>query len=208
MRVLSNGLEVFRVDDQRIVYRDSKGKDIFVFDSKYAVLDVGGVGNEGDIRVRDNNGKSRIHLDGQTGDIKLLGADCAEDFNISDPEDIEPGTVMVIDQNGRLSENNKAYDKKVAGVISGAGECKPGIILGKGDSDATRMPVALSGTVYCKVDARYAPIEAGDLLVTSSTPGHAMKAEDPFKAFGAVIGKALQPLGSGQGLIPILVSLQ
>ena len=64
------------------------------------------------------------------------------------------------------------------------------------------------GKVYCKVDADYASIEVGDLLTTSSTPGHAMKADDPFKTFGAVIGKALRPLKAGRGLIPILVALQ
>jgi hypothetical protein len=68
--------------------------------------------------------------------------------------------------------------------------------------------VALVGKVYCKVDAQYGPIEVGDLLTTSPTLGHAMKASDPLKAFGAVIGKALRPLLAGQGLIPILIALQ
>jgi hypothetical protein len=68
--------------------------------------------------------------------------------------------------------------------------------------------VAVVGKVYCKVDAQYAPIEVGDLLTTSPTPGHAMKADDPLRAFGAVIGKALRGLQSGQGLVPILVALQ
>ena len=63
------------------------------------------------------------------------------------------------------------------------------------------------GKVFCKVDAKFGAIEVGDLLTTSSTPGYAMKASDPFKAFGAVIGKALRPLTVGQGLIPILISL-
>jgi hypothetical protein len=58
------------------------------------------------------------------------------------------------------------------------------------------------------VDAQYGAIEVGDLLTTSSTPGHAMKTCDPLKAFGAVIGKALRPLTEGQGLIPILIALQ
>jgi hypothetical protein len=62
--------------------------------------------------------------------------------------------------------------------------------------------------VYCKVDAQYGPVEVGDLLTTSPTPGHAMKASDLLKAFGAVIGKALRPLASGQELIPILIALQ
>ena len=70
------------------------------------------------------------------------------------------------------------------------------------------MPVALLGKVFCKVDADSNPIETGDLLTTSSTAGHAMKAADPLKAFGTIIGKALKPLPYGKGLLPILVSLQ
>jgi hypothetical protein len=50
--------------------------------------------------------------------------------------------------------------------------------------------------------------KVGDLLTTAPTPGHAMKADDPLKAFGAVIGKALRPLPDGQGLIPVLIALQ
>ena len=64
------------------------------------------------------------------------------------------------------------------------------------------------GKVFCKVDASYGAVEAGDLLTTSDTPGYAMKAADAAKAFGAVVGKALRALPEGQGLIPILVSLQ
>jgi hypothetical protein len=58
------------------------------------------------------------------------------------------------------------------------------------------------------VDAQYSAIAVGDLLTTSATPGHAMKAIDPLKAFGSVIGKALCPLNAGQGMIPILIALQ
>jgi hypothetical protein len=58
------------------------------------------------------------------------------------------------------------------------------------------------------VDAQYSAVETGDLLTTSPTPGHAMKAHDQAKAFGAVIGKALRPLAAGQSLIPILIALQ
>ena len=64
------------------------------------------------------------------------------------------------------------------------------------------------GKVFCKVDAQFGAIEVGDLLTTSPTPGHAMKANDPLKAFGSVIGKALRTLKEGQGLIPILIALQ
>jgi hypothetical protein len=143
-----------------------------------------------------------------TGDVRLVNADCAEDFDLSGAETIEPGTVMAFDQDGMLSQSEKAYDKKVAGVISGAGGYRPGIVLDKQESQTNRMPIALLGKVFCKVDADYSPIEVGDLLTTSPTAGHAMKADDPLKSFGSVIGKALRPLGEGQGLIPILVTLQ
>lgn len=115
---------------------------------------------------------------------------------------------MVLGEEGRLQQSHQAYDKRVAGVISGAGDYKPGIVLDKQRFRTGRKPIALLGKVFCKVDASYAQIEAGDLLTTSDTPGHAMKATEPLKAFGAVIGKALRPLKEGRELIPILVALQ
>jgi hypothetical protein len=140
------------------------------------------------------------------GDIQLPNEDCAEDFDIVGA--VQPGTVMVVSENGALRESHQSYDKRVAGVIAGAGSYRPGIVLGKRDTLTNRLPIGLLGKVYCKVDAESSPIEVGDLLTTSCTPGHAMKAGDPFKSFGAVLGKALSPLKSGQGLIPILISLQ
>lgn len=143
-----------------------------------------------------------------TGDIFLPGGDCAEQFHIAGAQRFEPGTVVVIAGEETLRESRDAYDRKVAGVISGAGEYRPGIILDKRVSDEGRAPVALVGKVACKVDAQYAPIEMGDLLTTSPTPGHAMKAEDPSRASGSIIGKALRSFEAGKGLIPILIALQ
>jgi hypothetical protein len=145
-----------------------------------------------------------------TGDITLLGADCAEEFDLSTTDLIDPGTVMVLNQSGNLERSNQPYDKKVAGIVSGAGNYKAALVLDKKNGNDTnkRVPIALMGKVYCKVDATLSPIEIGDLLTTSTTKGHAMKAEDPFKAFGAVIGKALGSVKEGIGLIPILVALQ
>jgi hypothetical protein len=160
----------------------------------------------GDSEVNGNHHVTgKVNVD---GDVFLTGADCAEQFDVSSVATSEPGTVMVITPDSRLEPNQCAYDKKVAGVISGAGGFRPGIILDKQVSDGNRAMLALVGKVYCKVDAQFAAIEVGDLLTTSPTPGHAMKADDPTRAFGAVIGKALGKLRSGQGLIPILVGLQ
>jgi hypothetical protein len=142
------------------------------------------------------------------GDINLTNADCAEDFDVIDPLTAEPGTVMVLGDEGGLSPSSKAYDKRVAGVVSGAGSYKPGIVLDKQESDRVRRPIALLGKVFCKVDAQHGAIEVGDLLTTSPTPGHAMRADDPMKAFGTVIGKALRPFAGGKGMIPILIALQ
>jgi hypothetical protein len=141
-------------------------------------------------------------------DIILENADCAEDFNIGLKVFVEPGTVMVLGEEGELFPSQHAYDRRVAGVVSGAGNYKPGIVLDKQQSDKSRQPIALLGKVYCKVDAQFGAVEVGDLLTTSPTPGHAMKANDPAKALGAMIGKSLRPLKGGKGLIPILIALQ
>src|SRR5690348_5797357 len=65
------------------------------------------------------------------GDIRLTNADCAEEFDIGCGRPVEPGTVMVLGEGGALFPSRRAHDKRVAGVISGAGSYKPGIILDK-----------------------------------------------------------------------------
>ncbi len=141
-------------------------------------------------------------------DVVLPNADCAEDFTIEGLADAEPGTVMVTTEAGTLAPCSGEYDTCVAGVISGAGSYRPALILDRAAICPDRKPIALCGKVWCKVDAGGAPIRVGDLLTTSSTTGHAMRATDRARAFGAVLGKALAPLAGGRGLIPILVCLQ
>lgn len=144
-----------------------------------------------------------------TGDIRLTGADCAEEFSV--PIDVATGTVMVIDDAGVLAVSSRAYDKRVAGVIAGAGSYRPALIL-DGEAEAprsyARKPVSLMGKAYCRVEANQVPISVGDLVTTSAVPGFAMRATDRDRAFGAVLGKALAPLGAGTAMIPILVTLQ
>ena len=107
---------------------------------------------------------------------------------------------------GKLTLSTKAYNRRVAGIISGAGGVNPGMRMSQAGTLANgQHPVALSGRVYCWVDGA---VKAGDLLTTSTTPGHAMKATNRTKAQGAILGKAMTSQKEGKGLVLVLVTLQ
>ena len=127
---------------------------------------------------------------------------------MSDDEAVEPGTVMVLGGPERLEPSSQPYIRRVAGVVADAVGNPPAIVFGRRPGGTPRTPMALTGTVLCKVDTSFGPIELGDLLTTSPRRGHAMRAVDPARSFGAVLGKAMRPLADGVGLIPVLVSLQ
>ena len=172
--------------------------------SAAAALYAKKAGTAGDAAFLDGN----VHITGKcTVDIDVVctGADVAEQFSVID--DAEPGSVVVLVGDDQVRMSERPYDHMVAGVVSGAGDYRPAMVLNDRPG-LHRRALALTGKVWCKVDAGTTGIRLGDLLTTSSTPGHAMRAEEPARAFGAVIGKALAQLPSGQGLIPILVSLQ
>lgn len=164
----------------------------------YELIDtMGGNGRDGD-----------LFLNNAAGDIILGNADCAEDFDVVEQEAMEAGTVLVFNDVGALRRSSAAYDTRVAGVVSGAGSYRPGLVLDRRPGSTNRAPVALMGKVFCKVDATYGAVQAGDLLTTSPTPGHAMRVANQLQAFGAVIGKAMGSLREGQGLVPVLIALQ
>lgn len=139
------------------------------------------------------------------------GADIAEPFDIAGA-DVAPGMVVCIDADrpGDLRLSDRVYDAAVAGIISGAGGVRPGMTLTQTGTEADgKHPVALTGRVWCYVDAdANGAVIPGDLLTTSATPGHAMRAEPGTRAQGAVLGKAMSALPSGRGLVLVLVSLQ
>lgn len=180
--------------------------------SPQAALDVSGnILISGDLQL-NGSVKSRLDVAGRVYAQSLTitgGADLAEPFHIS-TKDIPKGSVVVIDENslGQLKLSGKPYDKKVAGVISGANGIQPGVTLRQDGVADGEHNVALSGRVYVQADACNGPIEPGDLLTTSATPGHAMKVTDHTKAQGAIFGKAMSSLKEGQGMVLMLVSLQ
>jgi hypothetical protein len=120
-------------------------------------------------------------------------------------EGLEPGDVLIIGSDGKLARSAEANTNAVVGVYS----TKPGFVGGAGDDiDSTdKIPLAIMGIVPVKVSAENGPINPGDLLVTSSIPGHAMRAGDNPR-IGTVVGKALEGLESGTGIIQMLVVLQ
>jgi hypothetical protein len=136
------------------------------------------------------------------------GADVAEPFVM--PDEIVKGSVVVIDEEhpGQLKLSTEAYDTRVAGIVSGANGIQPGIALHQEGVLEGGQNVALSGRVFVQADAAFGAIRPGDLLTTSDTPGHAMKATDPSKAQGAILGKAMTSLVEGTGMILVLVTLQ
>jgi hypothetical protein len=193
----------------------SDGSYRIKLDGSRANVWVGGHGQDGDIMVfrsgeteTSDHTKASVRISGESGDIIFGNADCAEEFDLMAAEEGEAGAVMIMTGDAALAKCRAGYDKRVVGVVSGAGTFKPAIILDRQASASRRVPVAVLGKVFCKADAQYGRIETGDLLTTSPTVGHAMKAVDQLRSFGAVIGKALAPLSSGRGLVPVLIGLR
>lgn len=216
-----SSLELYKGDGSRTIYMNAEE----------------GLGRGADITLYNHSGVGTIQLDadyGDTGIGRVLtqvleitgGSDFSEQFDIGparvqpSEKDTEshdevppaPGLVVCIDSEhpGKLIVSTAAYDRTVAGVISGAGGVRPGMIMGQSGSVADgEHPVALSGRVYVWCDASSGAIRPGDLLTTSDTPGHAMRVVDHDAARGAIIGKAMTTLEKGEtGLVLVLVSLQ
>lgn len=201
------------------------GGELFLWqhdDHQYGVLLDGDDGGHGMLRVYDDAGAVSVQIVGEdaSGNGRVItdilqitgGADLSEQFDISGPGSaIQPGMTVCIDPSapGQLALSSTAYDRKVAGIVSGAGGVRPGMLMGQQGSLADGgYPVALTGRVWTWCDASEAPIEPGDLLTTSARAGHAMKAADSTRAPGATLGKAMSSLDHGQGLVLVLVNLQ
>jgi hypothetical protein len=143
-----------------------------------------------------------------SGNIAAKYQDVAEWVAASD--DIEPGTVVVLDpeRSNAVRESRHAYDPAVAGVVS----ARPGLTLG--EAGPGKEMIATTGRVRVHCDATGAPIRIGDLLVTGSKPGTAIRSKpilidgQPFHRPGTIMGKALEPLATGEGDILVLLTLQ
>ncbi len=154
----------------------------------------------------DATGKGFFDNGTQTG-----GADFAESVEVEGAvAAYAPGDLMTVDpaRDRQFKQVSQPYSTLVAGIYA----TKPGILATPHTMDdprlASEIPLAMVGIVPCKVTAENGPIHRGDLLVSSSTPGHAMKGTDRNRMLGAVVGKALGSLDQGTGVIEVLVTLQ
>ena len=161
----------------------------------------------GDLGIGTQSPATKLDVDGA---ITIRGgADIVETFESSCGE-LEPGTVVVIDPEtpGALMCSDAPFDTKVAGVVSGAGGVRPGLMLGQDELFTGDTKVAMTGRVYVKASAENGAIAPGDRLTTAGLAGHAMRVADGERADGAVIGKAMSSLDEGTGLVLVLVNLQ
>lgn len=174
-----------------------------------------GIRNAAGVETITLNGDNDAAGDGRITTMELQitgGSDLSEQFDITASEARPlPGMVVCIDPKnpGQLMLSSRAHDRTVAGIVSGAGGVKPGMLMGqRGTAADGKHPVALTGRVYCWMDASHGAIEPGDLITTSDTPGHGMKVLHHTQAQGAILGKAMTGLAEGKGLVLVLVSLQ
>jgi len=169
----------------------------------------------GDIALSQKSGGSIIFHDGTVQSTAYTGVTCGGDY--AESVDIaglrtsyEPGDVLVIgpDSGSDVVKSSEPYSTAVTGVYS----TKPGVVGRRQTTELkiskTELPMAMIGIVPTKVSAENGPIRRGDLLVTSSIPGYAMKGTDRSRLTGAVIGKALGNLDSGKGVIEAVITLQ
>lgn len=167
----------------------------------------------GSVKLTSGSGASMTFQDGSVQSVawtgSLCGGDYAEAVNASgDHKKYEPGDVLVLsDDNGSdVSKSTQPYSTLVTGIYS----TKPGVIgrRQEGVKSDSEIPMAMVGIVPTKVSAENGSIKRGDLLVSSSTEGYAMKGTDRGRMLGAVVGKALGSLDSRLGVIEVIVSLQ
>jgi hypothetical protein len=194
--------------------------------NNYVLFDGGNVGIgtatpgaklevDGNVKLTAGSGASITFADGSVQSTAYTGVTCGGDY--AESVDVagvrtsyEPGDVLVIgpDNGSDVIKSNESYSTLVIGVYS----TKPGVVGRRQTTNLrmskTEVPMAMIGIVPTKVSAENGPIKRGDLLVTSSTPGYAMKGTDLSKMLGAVIGKALGNLDSGSGLIEVVITLQ
>ncbi|MCP4130292.1 MAG: hypothetical protein GY754_04865 [bacterium] len=195
---------VFSSEHTYALVADGYGK-IAEYDDSFRLM-----GNGDALQVSgkaDFNGPLHIRNDHQAKEDHNFPVNIVELFEVDEKEYISPGNMLIAAESGGsvLSLAQDAYTRSVIGIVAG----NPTVILNNCGTEKKVYPVVLAGKALCKVDARETPIHPGDLIVTSNTRGCGMKGTiDSFDKVGTVIGKALDRLEEGIGLIPVFITHQ
>ncbi|MBN9379266.1 MAG: hypothetical protein J0H74_00790 [Chitinophagaceae bacterium] len=173
-------------------------------------------GTSGDVAIFQSAGfnVARVDKTGKgffDGGTQNSGADVAEAFDVEgSSKDYEPGDVLLISTttDRTVVKCREAYSPLVAGVYA----TKPGVLLTEEESAGSvligKVPMGVVGVIPTKVCDENGPIHRGDILVTSSRPGYAMKADLEKLKPGQAIGKALETFDGGIGKIKVLVNVK
>jgi hypothetical protein len=173
-------------------------------------------GASGSLAVFRSNSLNQARIDkiGRgyfNGGTQMGGVDLAEAFEVEGSvKTYEPGDVSVIStsKDRAVEKSREPYSTLVAGVYA----TKSGVLLTERNADDAHqdtVPLGIVGVIPTKACSENGPIRRGDLLVTSSTPGHAMKGTDHSRLVGAVLGKALENSdGQSTGVVRVLVSVK
>lgn len=202
---VNGGVNGFRIKGATTSANDA----IATFENSSAIQMI--VRGDGNVGIGRTDPQNKLHVAGSItvdGNVNAKYQDVAEWVMSTDK--LAAGTVVILDasNSNHVVASSHSYDTRVAGVVSS----QPGITLG--EKTESKVLVATVGRVRVKVDATRAPIQIGDLLVTSDNSGVAMKSEPVNLSSirlhrpGTLIGKALEPLAKGQGEILVLLSLQ
>ena len=203
----SSGLKYFTLDG-------TDGLQMLSFDPQGATLQVRNNGlkisdpfNGERFSIGFVGGKTRV----STQEVEILGgSDLSEYFDVKSASSVKPGMlVSIAGEDGTLAITSEKRDKKVVGIVSGANGIETGLMMGQRGSIADGdTPIALTGRTYVYATTENGPIEAGDFLTSSSTPGYAMKVKRHRKSKGAIVGKAMTSLKEANGFVLVLVNLQ
>lgn len=201
------GPTLFGTGDNTLFGLRSQGAMTFATNGGYRQMTIDTSGNVG---IGTPTPANKLDVNGTISANNIISKyqDVAE--WVPSSAQLTAGTVVVLDstKSNHVISSTVSYDTRVAGVVSE----QPGIALG--EKSGGRVLVATTGRVRVQVDASKGPIHIGDLLVTSDTPGVAMKSEPvnlggvQIHRPGTLIGKALEPLEKGKGSILVLLSLQ
>jgi len=212
--ICCGGIGVLGVSDDGDGVRGNSANSFGVTGFSSEGTGVRGISIGGDLFVGQNPSGTRFRV-ANNGNVHAPAYQALPDFaeqilpSPADESRLEPGDVLVAaaDVDRSVSRSRRPYSTSVLGVYSTA----PGFIGVEHpleSSSSATIPMAVIGIVPCKVSAENGPIRRGDLLTTSSTPGHAMRCTDRRKCIGAIVGKALATLDRGTGVIKVLVTLQ